>query len=165
MYKRQGLSRREAAPTAQPAQPIAAVAPEPPPTREHRPARPQQANGRSGYEPPRTGVEHVEIEERDGVKYHTLRDLRNGNLINNVTRSSARRLWHYAITQVETAPPDLSAAQWRNNVAVLNRRQKGNMNLYDLAVREGDRVHIYYGVTDGGLSDSMLALIGEAARE
>ena len=160
-----GLSRREAAPATQPAQPIAAVAPEPPPTREQRPARPPQANGRGGYEPPRTGVEHVEIQERDGVKYHTLRDLRNGNLINNVTRSSARRLWHYAITQVETAPPDLSAAQWRNNVAVLNRRQKGNMNLYDLAVREEDRVHIYYGVTDGGLSDSMLALIGEAARE
>ncbi len=39
------------------------------------------------------------------------------------------------------------------------------MTLYDLAVREGDRVHIYYGVTDGGLSDAMLALVGEQARE
>ena len=122
-------------------------------------------NGRAGFEPPRTGVEHVSSQERDGVIYHTLRDLRNGNLINNVTRSSARRLWHYAITQVETAPPDLSAAQWRQNVAVLNRRQKGNNTLYDLAVREGDRNHVYFGVTDSGLSDAMLALVGEQARE
>ncbi len=160
-----GLSRREAATPTQPAPAATPASPEPPPSREPRPSRPAQTNGRGGYEHPRTGVEHVESQERDGVTYHTLRDLRNGNLINNVTRSSARRLWHYAITQVETAPPDLAAAQWRNNVAVLNRRQKGNVNLYDLAVREGDRVHLYYGVTDGGLSDAMLALIGEAARE
>ena len=148
------------------AEPAPAVAPQPATPRKSEPSRPTApANGRGGYEPPRTGVEHVESHERDGVIYHTLRDLRNGNLINNVTRSSARRLWHYAITQVETAPPDLSAAQWRNNVAVLNRRQKGNMTLYDLAVREGDRVHIYYGVTDGGLSDTMLALVGEGRGE
>ena len=39
------------------------------------------------------------------------------------------------------------------------------MTLYDLAVREGDRVHIYYGVTDSGLSDGLLALVNEQARE
>ena len=138
---------------------------QPAPGRKSEPARqPAPSNGRGGFEPPRTGVEHVESHERDGVVYHTLRDLRNGNLINNVTRSSARRLWHYAITQVETTPPDLAAAQWRNNVAVLNRRQKSNMTLYDLAVREGDRVHIYYGVTDGGLSDALLSLVGDQSR-
>jgi hypothetical protein len=155
-----GLSRRETPPAGQPAPATTQPAPEQPP-RETRPARPHQTNGRAGSEPPRTGVEHVDSQERDGIIYHTLRDLRNGNLINNVTRSSARRLWHYAITQVETAPPDLSAARWRNNVAVLNRRQKGNMTLYDLAVRDGDRVHFYYGVTEGGLSDAMLALVGQ----
>ncbi|MCZ2112451.1 MAG: putative DNA binding domain-containing protein [Anaerolineae bacterium] len=130
------------------------------------PSRPvSSGGGRNGFQHPRTGVEVVDSQERDGTVYHTLRDLRNGNLINNVTRSSARRLWHYAITQVETSPPDLSAVQWRNNVAVLNRRQKSNMTLYDLAVREGDRAHIYYGVTEGGLSDAMLALVGEQGRE
>ena len=147
-------------------EPSAEAAPQPAPSRKSEPAR-QSAptNGRGSYEHPRTGVEHVDSTERDGVIYHTLRDLRNGNLINNVTRSSARRLWHYAITQVETAPPDLSAVQWRNNVAVLNRRQKSNMTLYDLAVREGDRVHIYYGVTESGLSDALLALVNEQVRE
>ncbi len=173
--RREPLAPREL-PTARPQ--VEPAAPDPTPARTHSPSNRGSGrgpapsdrvgpvmNGRDGFEPPRTGVEHVSSQERDGVIYHTLRDLRNGNLINNVTRSSARRLWHYAITQVETAPPDLSVAQWRQNVAVLNRRQKGNMTLYDLAVREGDRVHIYYGVTDGGLSDAMLALVGEQARE
>ena len=91
--------------------------------------------------------------------------LRSGNLINNVTRSSARRLWHYAITQAETAPPDLGSVQWRQNVAVLNRRPKGNSTLYDLAVRADDGVHVYYGVTDSGLSEEWLALVEEPRRE
>jgi hypothetical protein len=145
---------------AAPAAPVESPAP-----RKSEPARHTTPTNGHGYEHPRTGVELVSSQELDGVVYHTLRDLRNGNLINNVTRASARRLWHYAITQVETDPPDLSAAHWRNNVAVLNRRTKGNMALYDLAVREGDRVHIYYGVTDSGLSEGMLALVAEPARE
>jgi len=153
-----------AAPSASP-EPAAEPSRPARPSKSESPATPPSGNGRGGFQHPRTGVEHVDSQERDGVIYHTLRDLRNGNLINNVTRSSARRLWHYAITQVETSPPDLSAVQWRNNVAVLNRRHKNNTTLYDLAVREGDRVHIYYGVTEGGLSDSMLALVGEQARE
>jgi len=159
-----GLGHR-AAPAVEPQPSPSPTAPTAPARKSEPPRSPTPTNGRGGFEPPRTGVEHVESQERDGVRYHTLRDLRNGNLINNVTRSSARRLWHYAITQIETAPPDLSSAQWRNNVAVLNRRQKGNMTLYDLAVREGDRVHLYYGVTDSGLSDGMLALVGDTARE
>lgn len=147
--------------TASPAEPGPALptsAPAPQPTAP-------SGNGRGQFDRPRTGVELVDSEERDGTIYHTLRDLRNGNLINNVTRSSARRLWHYAITQAETTPPNLATAQWRENVAVLNRRQKGNMTLYDLAVREGDKTHIYYGVTEGGLSEKMISLVGEPGRE
>ncbi|MBP6017010.1 MAG: putative DNA binding domain-containing protein [Candidatus Promineofilum sp.] len=161
-----GLGRRIPVQETSPEPSPPASTPQPAPPSRSETARPAAAgnNGRGGFEPPRTGVEHVDSQERDGVIYHTLRDLRNGNLINNVTRSSARRLWHYAITQVETSPPDLSTAQWRHNVAVLNRRQKSNMTLYDLAAREGDRVHLYYGVTDGGLSDAMLALVGDSSR-
>ena len=122
-------------------------------------------NGRGQLERPRTGVEIVESQERDGTVYHTLRDLRSGNLINNVTRSSARRLWHYAITQAETAPPNFSGVQWRGNVAVLNRRPKGNSALYDLIVRDDDGIHVYYGVTDSGLSEEWLALVEEPRRE
>jgi len=135
------------------------------PAEKPPPAVAQTANGRDKLERPRTGVEIVESQERDGTIYHTLRDLRGGNLINNVTRSSARRLWHYAITQAETTPPDLSGLQWRGNLAVLNRRPKGNSTLYDLVVRDDEGIHVYYGVTDSGLSEEWLALVEEPRRE
>ncbi len=113
---------------------------------------------------PRTGVEIVESHKRDGTIYHTVRDLRNDNLIKNVTRSSARRLWHYAITQAEEGKLDLNNVRWRNNMAVLNERHKGDMDWYDLALRDGDEVHIYYGVTDSGLNDEWLALVEEMTK-
>jgi len=166
-----GLERRGAAPTPAVSPAPVEPTPEPRPTsRRSGSSRPPAetapaSNGRGMPAPPRTGVEIVDSQERDGVMYHTLRDLRSGNLINNVTRSSARRLWHYAITQAETAPPDLSAVAWRNNVAVLNKRQKANMTLYDLAARAPDGVRVYYGVTDSGLSDAWLALVEEQGRE
>ena len=182
-----GLERRggTTADSRQPTAAIPAVAPQsaPPPAPREEPRRrssrastaatpaekppPAQppTNGRGQLERPRTGVEIVESQERDGTVYHTLRDLRSGNLINNVTRSSARRLWHYAITQAETAPPNFSGVQWRGNVAVLNRRPKGNSALYDLIVRDDEGLHVYYGVTDSGLSEEWLALVEEPRRE
>jgi hypothetical protein len=51
----------------------------------------QMARSRDGDTPPRTGVEVVTVEERDGISYYTMRDLRNGNEVKNVTRVSARR--------------------------------------------------------------------------
>lgn len=182
-----GLERRggTTADSRQPTAAIPAVAPQsaPPPAPREEPRRrssrastaatpaekppPAQppTTGRGQLERPRTGVEIVESQERDGTVYHTLRDLRSGNLINNVTRSSARRLWHYAITQAETAPPNFSGVQWRGNVAVLNRRPKGNSALYDLIVRDDEGIHVYYGVTDSGLSEEWLALVEEPRRE
>jgi hypothetical protein len=63
-------------------------------------------------------------EKRKGTYYHTLRDLRNGNLIKNVTRSSARRLWHYAITKVESDPFKEKDIKWHGDMALLNKRSK-----------------------------------------
>ncbi|MBP6787101.1 MAG: putative DNA binding domain-containing protein [Candidatus Promineofilum sp.] len=173
-----GLERRAGQPAAQAAEPPRAAPPPAPrddtrrrtqraatPAEKPPPSGQPPANGRGQLERPRTGVEIVESQERDGTVYHTLRDLRSGNLINNVTRSSARRLWHYAITQAETAPPNFSGVQWRGNVAVLNRRPKGNSALYDLIVRDDDGIHVYYGVTDSGLSEEWLALVEEPRRE
>jgi len=53
---------------------------------------------------PKTGVEVVSVEERNGRFYYTVRDLRNGNVVKNVTPSSARKLWHYAITRYSKLP-------------------------------------------------------------
>jgi hypothetical protein len=113
-------------------------------------------------EPPRTGVEIVESEKRKGTYYHTVRDLRNGNLIKNVTRSSARKLWHYAITKVESGTPKPSEISWQGNIAVLDIRKKNDNVWYDLAMRENDTVHFFYGVTDSGLNDNWLSLIEKA---
>ncbi|MEZ4590278.1 MAG: putative DNA binding domain-containing protein [Chloroflexota bacterium] len=113
-------------------------------------------------ETPRTGVEIVESEKREGTYYHTVRDLRNGNLIKNVTRSSARKLWHYAIAKVEDDKQKPSKIEWQGNIAVLEVRKKNDNVWYDLAMREGDTIHYFYGVTDSGLNDNWLALIEKA---
>lgn len=134
--------------------PISEAAPTPAPTTPSQPTP-----KKPGIEPPRTGVEVVDTQKREGVVYHTVRDLRNGSLIKNVTRSSARKLWHYAITQAEAGKPKPSDIKWRNNVAVLNQRQKGDSTWYDLALRDGSDVHIYYGVTDSGLDEAWLGAI------
>ncbi|RMG89807.1 MAG: hypothetical protein D6706_20585, partial [Chloroflexi bacterium] len=113
-------------------------------------------------EPARTGVEIVHSEKRNGTIYHTVRDLRNGNLIKNVTRASARKLWHYAITQAEAGKPDPNKIKWQGNIALINRRQKDDHTWYDLAMRENDKIHIYYGVTDSGLNETWLSLIEQS---
>jgi mannose/cellobiose epimerase-like protein (N-acyl-D-glucosamine 2-epimerase family) len=101
----------------------------------------------------------VESEERGGTIYHTVRDLRNGNLIKNVTRSSARKLWHYAITQTENGPVPPAEIEWHGNVAFLGQRRKDSYVWYDLAMRDNDGLHYYYGVTDSGLNDEWLELV------
>ncbi len=112
---------------------------------------------------PRTGVEIVNSEKRRGTIYHTVRDLRNGNLIRNVTRSSARKLWHYAITQAESGSVIPDNVEWHQDKAVLKQRKKGDNTWYDLALRDDNDVHVFYGVTDSGMNDEWLALVGEAA--
>lgn len=138
---------------------------QPGPTSPPVPAKPTKANGRppaaATIEPPRTGVEIVNSEKRKGVMYHTLRDLRNGNLIQNVTKSSARKLWHYAISKTEANDIDPRKLKWHNNMAVVDRRQQGGNTWYDLALRDKETTHIYFGVTDSGMNDAWLALVGE----
>jgi hypothetical protein len=127
----------------------------PPPSEAERvaaaPARvPVEATG--AIKPPLTGVEIVATEERDGVKYHTLRDLRNGSVVKNVTRSSARRLWHYAITEKESHPPfDLNSVAWVGDIGQWKKYQRGGATRYDLVQRADDGLRIYYGVTEDGI--------------
>jgi len=113
-------------------------------------------------EPPRTGVEIVESVERKGTMYHTLRDLRNGNSVQNVTRSSARRLWRYAITEHETKPFDTEAVTWKGNAGLLNQTKKQGRSRYDLVQRDADgKVHVYYGVSEDGVHGDWREVIGE----
>jgi len=112
-------------------------------------------------EPPRTGVEIVATEERQGVLYHTMRDLRNGNVVKNVTRRSARKLWHYAITQAEDHPVDPAQVNWEGDIALIRKRKWGSQTRrYDLAQRENGEVRVYYGVTDDGVHGPWAKLVG-----
>ncbi len=121
--------------------------------------QPQQERSSTGLEAPRTGAEIVESQKRDGTTYHTLRDLRNGNVIKGVTRSSARRLWHYAIMQVESGSIQPESFKWRGDMAIVNERRKGDTVMYDLAMRDGDDVRLFFGVTESGLNDKWVDLV------
>jgi hypothetical protein len=111
-------------------------------------------------EPPRTGVEVVETEERKGTSYHTLRDLRNGNVVKNVTRKSARRLWHYAIVEAEEHPVDAAKVDWRGEIAMLKKRKHAGQARYDLVQRQNGKVRVYYGVTEAGIHSEWTRLVG-----
>jgi PHP family Zn ribbon phosphoesterase len=102
--------------------------------------------------PPRTGVEVVGFEERQGVRYYTMRDLRNSNVVKNVTAASARRLWHYAITRFEKLPADASSEiQWNGDLGMLGDQRKGRGRRFDLAQRTAEGIRLYFGVTEDGV--------------
>jgi hypothetical protein len=111
---------------------------------------------------PRTGVEVVSVEERDGGRYYTMRDLRNGNVVKNVTRKSARRLWHYAITSFDELPGDSSKAniEWDGNLGLLKRRKQGKSTRYDLIQKADGGYRYYFGVTDDGIHGPWRRLVG-----
>jgi hypothetical protein len=119
-----------------------------------------QKSSQSSIEPPRTGVEIAESEERKGTLYHTMRDLRNSNEIKNVTRQSARRLWHYAITQAEEHPVDKSEIKWQGDIGLLRERDYAGRKRYDLVQRTNDELRIYYGVTEDGIHSQWAELVG-----
>jgi len=111
---------------------------------------------------PRTGVEVVNETERNNQKYYALRDLRNGNVVKNVTVKSARRLWHYAITAYANLPKDISnaAQKWRGDYGLLKQYKHGDRQIYDLVWREGRNYRFYFGVTDEGMHGDWRNLVG-----
>lgn len=112
---------------------------------------------------PRTGVEIVSVENRDGGSFFTVRDLRNGNVVKNVTHKSARRLWHYALTQYARLPQDLSDAEvdWQGDFGLLHKGKQGRRTNYDLVQRTPHGYRYYYGVTDDGIHGPWKQLVGQ----
>jgi hypothetical protein len=115
-----------------------------------------------GDSPPRTGVEVVTVHERDGISYYTMRDLRNGNEVKNVTRVSARRLWHYAITEFDQLPADLSKSkiQWQGKFGLLGVQRQGKNVRYNLVERTPKGNRLYFGVTEDGIHGPWKSLVG-----
>jgi hypothetical protein len=112
---------------------------------------------------PKTGVEVVSVEERNGRFYYTVRDLRNGNVVKNVTPSSARKLWHYAITRYSKLPEKPGSSKkisWQGNYGIIYRRKQGKSVRYDLIQRIGKEYRYYFGVTDDGIHGPWKSLVG-----
>jgi hypothetical protein len=106
----------------------------------------------AGVEPPGTGVQIVESEERRGTQYHAMKDLRNGNVVRNVTRSSARKLWRYAISEHESNPVQESKVRWHGDLGLWKSSKRAGKVRYDLVQRMPDgQFHVYYGVTEDGI--------------
>jgi hypothetical protein len=100
---------------------------------------------------PMVGVEIVGVEQRNGMPHYTIRDLRNGHVVNNVTRKGARKLWSYAIQQYEDQPAAKRAIEWRGNAGLVYAEKRAGKLRYDLALREGDAIRVFYGVTEDGM--------------
>ncbi len=111
--------------------------------------------------PPRTGVEIIGTEQRKGTKYHIMRDLRNGNIVKNVTRASARRLWHYAIIETESRPVNHDQVNWQGDIGLWKVHERGGVTRYDLVQRTDKGLRVYYGVTHDGIHGPWAALIGD----
>lgn len=112
---------------------------------------------------PRTGVEVLSHLERQGNHYYTVRDLRNGNVVKNVTRASARKLWHYAINRYDEirASFDANAISWHEDLALLRKYSQGSNSYYDLILRAENSYRYFFGVTQNGIHGPWKAVAGE----
>src|SRR5262249_3929436 len=100
---------------------------------------------------PLAGVEIIAVEQRGRERHYTMHDLGNGNIVKNVTRSSARHLWHYAIKQHEGNPVRAEKVQWHGDIGLWLRYQRQDETRYDLVQRTDSKLRVYYGVSDSGM--------------
>ena len=117
---------------------------------------------KADIQPPRTGVEVTSVSERSGVAYYSVKDLRNGNEVKNVTEKSARRLWHYAITNFAKLPEETKRpkAEWQGNIGLINTSKQGKSKRYDLVRKQGKVYKYYFGVTEDGIHGAWRKLVG-----
>lgn len=157
--KRKRSSKRGVS-AEKPAEPAAVEASTDEPEVADQPSEPTEealevhANGLDGVAPPTIGVQVVDVKERSGTRYYTIRDLRNGSTVQNVTLKSARRLWRYAISQHEQNLPDPKKIDWRDDVALLRAEKRAGKHRYDFVQRFPDgAMAVYYGVTEEGCDE------------
>jgi hypothetical protein len=113
---------------------------------------------------PKTGIELVLAEERNGIRYFTVRDLRNGNIVKNVTQTSARRLWQYAIKRYidlmdQNKKPKI---KWNGNHGLLRKYKVQNFDAFDLVYQDNGSLRYFFGVTPIGLHGKWKLLTGDS---
>jgi hypothetical protein len=113
---------------------------------------------------PRSGVEIIDAQRRNGEWLYEIRDLRTTP---GVSRERAQGLWQYAIGRHEDLREgrvDLySQIKWAGRLGLLRAYQQGGRTKFDLVHRDANGVidHIFYGVSDWGLSDAWNVLLGD----
>ncbi len=71
----------------------------------------------------------------------------------NVTASSARKLWSYAISQKLTNPIDPERVTWNGEYGLWQSAKRARRLRYDLVLRQPDgSLRIFYGVTSDGMN-------------
>lgn len=130
-------------------------------------ARQEHLADRLATPPPHTGVEIVMSKARaKGDMQYTMRDLRNNRIIHNVTRSSARKLWQYAINEHEENPTARADIKWLGDIGLIKTNRRAGKLRYDLVQRDSSgELHAYYGVTDDGIHGAWKDLIESVAGE
>lgn len=112
-------------------------------------------NGQA-LELPRSGVQVVGAQRRNGTWHYEVRDLRTTA---GVTRDRAQGLWAYAINRFEDVRDNKldvqSQVHWSGQYGVWRSYRQGNRVKYDLVHRNADGTidHIFFGVSDWGLSN------------
>lgn len=110
---------------------------------------------------PQMGVELVGSENRGGVNYYVVRDMRNGRTVSNVTRKGARKLWNYAIAQHEDHPVAEKSIKWKGDIAMLRSEKRAGKVRYDLILRDGKNLRFFYGVTEDGMEGPWAQFVGK----
>ncbi len=112
---------------------------------------------------PKTGIELLPPQERNGTKYFVLRDLRNGNTVKNVTQKSARRLWQYAIKRYNEVSPNIQKIDvtWQGNYGIIRKYNVLNYTNYDLVYKQDNSYRYFFGVTSNGIHGPWKSLVGE----
>ncbi|MEW5960632.1 MAG: ATP-binding protein, partial [Chloroflexota bacterium] len=125
------------------------------------PVGPVELPVQNGISPePKTGVEIVSSEVRKGIAYYSLRDLRNGNIVHNVTKKSARKLWQYALTEHENNAVDVNKVEWHGDIGLWKKYSRGGQTRFDLVQYGPDnQLRVYYGVTENGIHGPWQQLI------
>ena len=111
---------------------------------------------------PQDGVEIVDSETRGDTTYYVVRNLRNHHSVSNVTRKGARKLWNYAITQFEDSPVKTDQIRWKENVGFIRSGKRAGKERFDLALREGSSLRVFFGVTNDGMEGAWAQFVEES---
>ena len=125
-----------------------------------RPALPEAAAPHWDPQAPHNGVEIVAAREHNGDATYDLRDLRNGAITEDVPRDTTRKIWRYAIQQREQRTVDQGHIRWNGDFGFwkVYRPHRGEKR-YNLALRNGNDVRLFYGVGEDGLTDEWREVI------